>query len=109
MPFNLSTILIFLFCLKPSNWAAILFSAAGMARGKPHPDIFLHAAREMGAEPGSCAVVEDSPVGVQTGIAAGMTVFGYAALTDAHALSAAGAHVFTHMQELPTLLERGLC
>jgi HAD superfamily hydrolase (TIGR01509 family) len=85
-----------------------LFSAAGMARGKPHPDIFLHAAREMGAEPASCAVVEDSLVGVQAGIAAGMTVFGYAALSDAHALSAAGAHVFTDMQELPTLLERGL-
>ena len=82
-----------------------LFSAAEMGRGKPHPDIFLHAAREMGAEPGACAVVEDSPVGVQAGIAAGMTVFGYAALSDARALSAAGARVFTRMQELPALLE----
>lgn len=85
-----------------------LFSAAEMTRGKPHPDIFLHAAREMGAEPGSCAVIEDSPVGVQAGVAAGMTVFGYAALSDAQALSAAGARVFTHMQELPALLERGM-
>jgi len=84
-----------------------LFSAAAMARGKPHPDIFLHAAREMGARPGACAVVEDSPVGVQAGIAAGMTVFGYAALSDARELSAAGARVFTDMQDLPTLLEQG--
>ncbi len=91
-----------------SHFEDRLFSAAGMARGKPHPDIFLHAAREMGAAPESCAVVEDSPVGVQAGVAAGMTVFGYAALSDARALSAAGAHVFTHMQELPTLIERGL-
>ena len=91
-----------------SHFEDRLFSAAGMARGKPHPDIFLHAAREMGAEPGSCAVVEDSPVGVQAGVAAGMTVFGYAALSDARALSAAGARVFTDMQELPPLLERGM-
>ncbi len=85
-----------------------LFSAAGMARGKPHPDIFLHAAEALGAEPASCAVIEDSPVGVQAGVAAGMTVFGYAALTDGRQLSAAGARVFTDMQLLPTLLEEGL-
>lgn len=81
-----------------------LFSAAGMDRGKPHPDIFLHAAAAMGAEPGACAVIEDSPVGVQAGVAAGMTVFGYAALSDHEALAAAGARVFTDMGELPELL-----
>ncbi len=42
------------------------------------------------------------------GIAAGMMVFGYAALSDARALSAAGARVFTRMQELPALLERNI-
>ena len=84
-----------------------LFSAAGMARGKPHPDIFLHAAEAMGAEPLACAVVEDSPVGVRAGVAAGMTVFGYAALTDPQKLSAAGGRIFTDMQDLPALLERG--
>jgi len=85
-----------------------LFSAAGMARGKPHPDIFLQAAEALGAEPAGCAVIEDSPVGVQAGIAAGMTVFGYAALTGGSTLAAAGAHVFTDMQVLPELLEKGL-
>lgn len=84
-----------------------LFSAAGLGRGKPHPDIFLHAAATMGVEPGACAVVEDTPTGVQAGVAAGMTVFGYAALIDAARLAAAGAHVFTCMRELPALLERG--
>jgi HAD superfamily hydrolase (TIGR01509 family) len=82
-----------------------LFSAAGVARGKPHPDIFLHAAQALGADASACAVIEDSPVGVQAGVAAGMTVFGYAALTDPGALAAAGAQVFSDMQELPTLLE----
>jgi HAD superfamily hydrolase (TIGR01509 family) len=90
------------------HFADNLFSAAGMSRGKPHPDIFLHAAAAMGAEPVACAVVEDSPAGVEAGVAAGMTVFGYAALTAAERLAAAGAHVFTDMQELPALLERGL-
>ena len=83
-----------------------LFSAAGMARGKPHPDIFLHAAEALGAEPAACAVIEDSPVGVCAGVAAGMTVFGYAALTDPQKLSAAGGLVFTDMHDLPGLLDQ---
>jgi len=62
----------------------------------------------MGAEPIACAVVEDSPAGVEAGVAAGMTVFGYAALIGADRLAAAGARVFTDMQELPALLEEGL-
>jgi HAD superfamily hydrolase (TIGR01509 family) len=84
-----------------------LFSAAGMRRGKPHPDIFLHAAKVMGAEPAACAVIEDSPVGVRAGVAAGMTVFRYAALSDGKKLSAAGGRIFTDMQDLPALLEGG--
>lgn len=84
-----------------------LFSAAGMARGKPHPDIFLYAAEALGAEPRACVVIEDSPVGVQAGVAAGMTVFGYAALTKREVLAGAGARVFTDMGELPALLDEG--
>ena len=84
-----------------------LFSAAGMARGKPHPDIFLHAAAAMAAEPASCVVIEDTCVGVEAAVAAGMSVFGYAGLSSAERLSAAGAHVFTEMQALPELLRRG--
>jgi HAD superfamily hydrolase (TIGR01509 family) len=83
-----------------------LFSAADLPRGKPHPDIFLKAARTLGAEPAACAVIEDSPVGVQAGIAAGMTVFGYAAQSDGQGLSDAGARIFYDMQELPALLEQ---
>lgn len=83
-----------------------MFSAQEVARPKPAPDLFLHAAASMGAAPGDCAVVEDTPTGVEAAVAAGMAVFGYAggAHSSAHALAAAGAIVFRHMRELPALL-----
>ena len=46
------------------------------ARGKPHPDIYLHARRALGVAPARCLVIEDHPVGVAAGAAAGMTVIG---------------------------------
>jgi HAD superfamily hydrolase (TIGR01509 family) len=80
-----------------------VFSAAEVQHGKPAPDLFLHAAASMGWEPGECAVVEDSPAGVEAGLRAGMTVFGYAGSTPASRLD--GARVFTDMAELPGLLQ----
>ena len=81
-----------------------IFSAAEVEHGKPAPDLFLHAAASMGWEPAECAVVEDSPAGVEAGVAAGMTVFGYAGRTPAVRLGRA-THVFTDMAELPGLLQ----
>jgi HAD superfamily hydrolase (TIGR01509 family) len=43
-----------------------------VAHGKPAPDMFLLAAARLGVEPSACVVIEDSPPGVQAGIAAGM-------------------------------------
>ncbi len=71
--------------------AGAVFSAEMVPRGKPHPDLFLHAAAAMGAEPAACGVVEDSPSGVTAARAAGMRVLGYSADSDAAALTAAGA------------------
>lgn len=83
-----------------------IFSTSEVERGKPHPDIYLHAASRMGNhDPARCAVIEDSPIGVQGAVAAGMTVYGYAELIPAHKLESAGAHhVFTSMHDLPDLL-----
>jgi HAD superfamily hydrolase (TIGR01509 family) len=81
-----------------------LFSAYSVARGKPHPDLFLYAAAEMGAEAARCVVVEDTPSGVEAGVAAGMRVFGYTADSDEAALAQAGAEVFGWLGELPALL-----
>ncbi|AQV92429.1 HAD family hydrolase [Cupriavidus necator] len=82
-----------------------IFSATEVARSKPAPDVYLLAARTMGVEPARCAVVEDSPTGVTAGVAAGMTVFGYAERNDAAQLREAGAHtIFTDMRDLPELV-----
>jgi len=91
------------------RFAGCLFSAAEVAQAKPAPDLFLHAARSMGASPAACVVVEDSPTGIAAGLAAGMRVLGFAGRTPAERLRAAGAHrVFTGMDELPALLETGV-
>jgi beta-phosphoglucomutase-like phosphatase (HAD superfamily) len=81
-----------------------LFSAHGVPRGKPHPDLFLHAAGAFGVAPADCAVIEDTPSGVSAAVAAGMRAIGYAADSDAGALRAAGAELIDSLSELPALL-----
>ncbi|TIO80076.1 MAG: hydrolase, partial [Mesorhizobium sp.] len=54
-----------------------LFSAAMVKRGKPAPDLFLHAAAAMRTDPGKCLVIEDSPAGIAAARAAGMRVFAF--------------------------------
>ncbi|UKY51118.1 HAD family hydrolase [Streptomyces inhibens] len=85
--------------------AGRVFSSQDVGRGKPAPDLFLHAAREMGVEPERCAVIEDSPLGVQAAVAAEMDVYGFTAMTPAAKLVEPGANgLFAHMAELPELL-----
>ncbi|WP_030262316.1 HAD family hydrolase [Streptomyces violens] len=80
-----------------------IFSSEDVGRGKPDPDLFLHAAEKMGVAPERCAVIEDSPLGVQAAIAAGMDVYGFTAMTPADRLTGATA-LFTEMAKLPDLL-----
>lgn len=81
-----------------------IFSASEVRRGKPAPDLFLHAAHEMGMAPGRCAVVEDSVYGVRAAVAAGMRALGYAGPSPGAELAREGAEVFHDMQDLPRLL-----
>ncbi len=82
----------------PLDHAGPIYSGAvHVTRGKPEPDLFLHAAREMGCDSDRTLVIEDSVAGVQAGVAAGMTVIGLLAgghIRDGHGerLIAAGAH-----------------
>jgi HAD superfamily hydrolase (TIGR01509 family) len=54
-----------------------LFSASDVRKGKPAPDLYLHAAEKLNVPPNACIVVEDSPVGVSAGVGAGMTAVGF--------------------------------
>lgn len=81
-----------------------VYTASMVRYPKPAPDLFLHAAHEMGVAPELCTVIEDSPLGVRGARAAGMQVFGYAADEEAQALSDAGARVFYDMDDLIGLL-----
>ncbi|MFF5408351.1 HAD family hydrolase [Streptomyces misionensis] len=80
-----------------------VFSSQDVGRGKPAPDLFLYTAERMGVAPERCAVVEDSPLGVQAAVAAGMDVYGFTAMTPAERLTGA-TQLFARMSELPDLL-----
>jgi HAD superfamily hydrolase (TIGR01509 family) len=82
-----------------------IHSASEVERGKPWPDLFLHAARAMGVDPSDCAVIEDSINGARAAIAAGMTCYGFAGgLSSRRDLDATGAIVFDTMAELHAIL-----
>jgi beta-phosphoglucomutase-like phosphatase (HAD superfamily) len=89
-----------------------VFSASQVARGKPHPDVFLFAASRMGAEASGCLVLEDSVPGVQAAVAAGMAVIGFVGAAHDPArignqLVEAGAReVIAHMDEWPGVVAR---
>jgi HAD superfamily hydrolase (TIGR01509 family) len=83
-----------------------VFSSSQVPRGKPFPDLFLHAAIAMNVQPFDCVVVEDSVPGVQAARSAGMRVLAYtgAPYADHDALGAAGGYLFKDMAELPELV-----
>ena len=85
-----------------------IFSGYEVANGKPAPDLFLHSAARMGADPARCAVVEDTLYGVMAARAAGMRVFGYAGgLSSPDRLEGEATVVFEDMRKLPRLLADG--
>ncbi|TKW79397.1 MAG: HAD family hydrolase [Bradyrhizobium icense] len=89
-----------------------IFSAVQVRRGKPAPDLFLYAAKEMGAAPERCLVIEDSIPGVTGAVAAGMTVLGFHG--GSHCLpghgeklrDAGAALLFDDMRQLPDLVRK---
>ena len=85
--------------------AGRIFTADDVLNPKPAPDLFLHAARQLGADPRHTTVVEDTPTGIHAARAAGMHTIGFAAMTPAVQLHAAGADRVVHtMAEVQALL-----
>jgi beta-phosphoglucomutase-like phosphatase (HAD superfamily) len=88
------------------RFAGRIYSTSEVQRGKPNPDLFLYAAERNGVEPQGCVVVEDSKSGVEAARAAGMRALGFAGgLTPAAWLEGPRTIVFSHMNELPQLIE----
>ncbi len=96
------------------RFAGRIYSATQVSKGKPAPDLFLFAAAQMQVTPQNCAVIEDSPYGVEAAVAAGMIAFAYCALTPQKAIldrpkvlqawKDGQVHFFQAMHELPLLL-----
>ena len=74
--------------LPRSFWDAVV-TAENVELRKPHPDLFLAAAKQMGAVPAACVVVEDAPSGIRAARAAGMRCVAVAQTFDASLLSEA--------------------
>lgn len=89
-----------------------IFSSSQVTNGKPAPDLFLFAAKQMGVPPERCVVVEDSLAGIAGARAAGMKVFGFyggshCEAGHAETLRQAGADLtFSDMHQLPELVRR---
>ena len=80
-------------------------SATEVAHGKPAPDVFLLAAERLAVPASACIVIEDSLLGIEAALAAGMQVIGYAAMVGAADMLAAGAtHVASTMAAVQELL-----
>jgi HAD superfamily hydrolase (TIGR01509 family) len=89
-----------------------LFSATMVARGKPAPDLFLYAAQQLATAPDRCLVIEDSPLGIEAAIAAGMTAIGFCGGSHCgpehgdRLLSRGAALVIADMRELSTAMAK---
>ncbi|MBT5185606.1 MAG: HAD family hydrolase [Kordiimonadaceae bacterium] len=77
-----------------------IYNSSLVKRGKPYPDLFLHAAHEMSVEPARCLVIEDSHPGVQAAVAAGMEVMAYSVRGFDDKLKKAGGLVFKDMRDI---------
>jgi HAD superfamily hydrolase (TIGR01509 family) len=86
------------------RFAGRVFSASMVKRGKPYPDLFLHAAEVMRTGFDRCVVVEDSLTGVKAAINAGMRCLALATGEEATAMAALGAEPIESLMEVPWVL-----
>jgi beta-phosphoglucomutase len=69
----------------------VIARSDAVPRGKPHPDVFLHAAQQLGVTPDACLAFEDAPVGVTAARRAGMRCIGLTTSFSAESLAGADA------------------
>jgi HAD superfamily hydrolase (TIGR01509 family) len=81
-----------------------IFSCYDIQKWKPEPDIFLHAAKNMGFSVNECVVIEDTIIGITAAIRGGFDVFGFADGFNFETYKSKGTKAFTQMNELKELL-----
>ena len=92
------------------SFAPHIFSSEQVRNGKPAPDVFLFAAKQMETHPSACLVIEDSIAGVRAAKAAGMRVYGFTGWKHRqkehgeHLLQEGAEAVFSHMDHLAEVL-----
>ena len=95
-------------------FAGRLFSAAGLSRPKPHPDLYLHAARALKVDPERCIAVADNVAGLNASRAAGMTTIAFVGASQApsgyaQVLRKLGVdYIIERMDELPEFVAGAL-
>lgn len=82
-----------------------IYSSYIIKSWKPDPEIFLHAAKEMGFDIKDCIVVEDSVAGVRAGLRGGFKVYGFANGYNNEDLKKEGAILFNSYKELAVMLD----
>lgn len=81
-----------------------IFSSYDIGSWKPDPDIYLHAAKQMGFLPKECVVIEDSKPGVVAAIKGGFDVYALSSIEKGKPFTDLGATIFSNMKELGNLL-----
>jgi HAD superfamily hydrolase (TIGR01509 family) len=95
-------------------FGARVFSAEQVTRPKPFPDVYLHAARQLGVAPARCVVVEDSVSGLNAARAAGMKTIAFVGASHipdgyAEVLRQLGVtRIMERMEQLPELIAAGI-
>lgn len=83
--------------VKAQGWEALIpkrYSADEVPLGKPAPDVYLHAARQLGVAAAECLALEDSPNGSRSAVAAGMTTY---IIPDGHSTREQFADISPHI------------
>ena len=89
-----------------SRFGKNIYSANDVKEGKPAPDLFIHAAAEMGAHPKNTIVIEDSIAGIQAAYSAKMTPLAFCPIRTNPEIESTKSIVFNKMTELPALINK---
>ncbi|MFL2804360.1 MAG: HAD family hydrolase [Dehalococcoidia bacterium] len=82
-----------------------IFSAVDVKNGKPAPDLFLHAARQMNSDPTNSVVIEDSPAGIEAALKANMKVLAFDQFGYNHFIPSNKGKTFSSMKDLINIID----